>query len=81
MLNDTNLFLCAYRNFNKAMLSGLVAEERTRLLLEIPFGERDYRVALSEQNLRVSHLWLCVEEVEQGIPVSPLELLLPILCP
>ena len=49
-------------------------------MLEIPLGKRDYRVALSEQNLRASHLWLSVEEVRQGIHVPPLDLVLPILC-
>ena len=44
---DTNIFFCADRDFNRAMLSGLVVEKRTRLLLEIPMGERDYRVVLS----------------------------------
>ena len=79
MLTDTNLFVCADCDFNKALSSGLVAEEHTQLLLEIPLGKSDYRVVLSEQNLRLSHLWSCVEEVEQGIPVPPLELVLPIL--
>ena len=54
MLTDTNLFVCAGRDYNKALLSGLIADERTRLLLEIAAVERDYRVALSEENLRMS---------------------------
>ena len=29
-LTDTNLFVCAYHDFNQAVPSGLVAEERTR---------------------------------------------------
>ncbi|KAL5574014.1 hypothetical protein UlMin_023611 [Ulmus minor] len=49
--------------------SGLIAEERTRQLLEIAVGERDYRVALSEVNLRSSRLWAFVEE-NQGAASS-----------
>ena len=44
-----------------------------------PVGERDYRVVLLEANLRANHLWSFVEEVEQGILVPPLDLILPIL--
>ncbi len=54
-------FVCAGRDLNKAWLSGLIAEERTRLLLEIDAAERDYRVALSEENLRTSRLWAFFE--------------------
>ncbi|KAL5569074.1 hypothetical protein UlMin_025649 [Ulmus minor] len=50
------------RDFNRALPSGLIAEERTRQLLDIAVGERDYRVALSEENLRASRLWVFVEE-------------------
>ncbi|KAL5543291.1 hypothetical protein UlMin_011001 [Ulmus minor] len=50
------------RDFNRALPSGLIAEERTRQLLDIAVGERDYRVALSEENLRASQLWDFVEE-------------------
>ncbi|KAL5565346.1 hypothetical protein UlMin_028510 [Ulmus minor] len=50
------------RDFNRALPSGLIAEEQTRQLLDIAVGERDYRVALSEENLRVSRLWDFVEE-------------------
>ena len=49
-------------------------------MMEIPAAERDYRVALSEENLRTSQLWSFVEEVNQGIPVPPIDLVLPILC-
>ena len=56
MLTDTNIFVCAGRDYNKALLSGLIAEEQTRQLLEIVVGERDYRVALFEVNLRSSRL-------------------------
>ena len=49
-------FVCAGRDFNRALPSGLIAEERTRKLLDIAVGERDYRVALSEENLRASRL-------------------------
>ena len=69
---------CAGREFNKALPSGLVAEERTRQLLEIVVGERDYRVALSEENLKSSGLWAFVEE-RQGTPALPLDFVLPIL--
>ncbi len=40
MLTNTNVL-------NKALLSGLIAEEQTLLLLEIDAAERNYRVALS----------------------------------
>ncbi|KAL5580186.1 hypothetical protein UlMin_012628 [Ulmus minor] len=50
------------RDFNRALPSGLIAEERTRQLLDIAVGERDYGVALSEENLRASRLWDFVEE-------------------
>ncbi|KAL5567410.1 hypothetical protein UlMin_030574 [Ulmus minor] len=50
------------RDFNRALPSGLIAEERTRQLLDIAVGERDYRVSLSEENLRASRLWAFVEE-------------------
>ena len=56
-----------------------MAEEWTRQLLEIPNGKHDYKVVLLEQNLRVSHFWSFLEEVEQGILVPPLELIFPIL--
>ena len=69
MLTDTNVFVCAGRDYNKALPSGLIAEEWTRQLLEIAVGERDYRVALSEVNLRSSRLWASVEE-SQGISFS-----------
>ena len=42
MSNDTNSFACADRDFNRAVPSGLVAEERTRQLWEIPLGEHNY---------------------------------------
>ena len=60
------------------MPSGLIAEERTRQLLEIVVAERDYRVALSEENLKSSGLWAFVEE-RQGTHALPLDLVLPIL--
>ena len=44
----------------------------------IVVAERDYRVALSEENLRSSGLWAFVEE-RQGTPALPLDLVLPIL--
>ncbi|KAL5550064.1 hypothetical protein UlMin_000240 [Ulmus minor] len=66
------------REFNKALPSGLIAEERTRQLLEVIVAERDYRVALSEENLKVSRLWAFVEE-RQGTLALPLDFLLPIL--
>ena len=55
-------FVCASRDFNKAFSSGLIAKEQTRQLLEIAVAECDYRVALSEENLRASRLWAFVEE-------------------
>ena len=72
------LVICAGRDFNKALSSGLIAEERTRHLLGIVVAERDYRVALSEENLRSSGLWAFVEE-KQGTPTLLLDLVLPIL--
>ena len=47
MSTDTNLFICADREYNKVVPSGHIVQEHTRLLLEIPLGERDYKVALS----------------------------------
>ncbi|KAL5544751.1 hypothetical protein UlMin_008535 [Ulmus minor] len=64
--------------FNRVLPSGLFAEERTRQLLEIVVAERDYRVALSEENLKASGLWAFVEE-RQGTPALPLDFVLPIL--
>ena len=55
-------FVCASRDFNKVLPSSLMAKERTRLLLEIDVVERDYKVTLSEENLRASRLWAFVEE-------------------
>ena len=78
MSTDTNLFVCAGRDYNKALPSGLIAEERTRQLLEIAVGELDYRVALLEVNLKSSHLWAFVEE-SQGIPILPVDFVLPLL--
>ena len=75
---DTNLTICAGWDFNKALPSGLIAEERTRQLLEIVPAERDYRVALSEENLKSSRLCAFIEE-RQGILVPPVDLVLPIL--
>ena len=76
---DTNLYVCASRDYNKALPRGLIAEDRTQQLLEIAIAERDYRVTLSEENLWASHLWSSVE-VENCIIVPPLELILPLLC-
>ena len=72
------LVICAGREFNKVLPSGLIAEERTRQLLEIFVAERNYRVAISEENLKASGLWAFVEE-GQGTPALPLDFLLPIL--
>ena len=79
MLTDTNLFVCTNHDLNRAVPSGLIAEEHTRQLLEIPLAERDYRLTLSEHNLRANQLWSSMEEIEQGILVPPLYLVLPIL--
>ena len=78
MSTDTNVFVCAGRDYNRALPSGLIAEERTRQLLEVGVAERDYRVALSETNLRSSRMWAFVEE-SQGIPVLPVDFVLPLL--
>ena len=78
MSTDTNVCVCAGRDYNRALPSGLIAEERTRQLLEVGVAERDYRVALSETNLRSSRLWAFVEE-SQGIPVLPVDFVLPLL--
>ena len=61
------------------MPSGLIAEERTQVLFEIPLGECDYRVALLKPNLRASLLWSSVEEFEQDIIVPTLDLVFPLL--
>ena len=76
---STNLSICAGWDFNKALSSGLITEERTRQLLESVCAERDYKVALSEENLKSSRLWAFVEE-RQGIHVFLVDLVLPILC-
>ena len=60
------------------MPSGLIVEKWTRQLLEITVAERDYRVTLSEVNLRSSRLWAFVEE-SQGIHVLPVDFVLPLL--
>ena len=78
MSTDTNLYVCAGLKYNKALPSGLIAEDQTWLLLEIDAAECDYRVALLEENLRLSQLWDFVE-VNQGIPIPPLDLVLPLL--
>ena len=46
--------------------------------MEVAVAECDYRVALSEMNLRSSRLWAFVEE-SQGIPVLPIDFVLPLL--
>ena len=50
------LVICAGRDFNKALPSGPITEERTRQLLEIVLVKHDYRVALSKENLKSSGL-------------------------
>ena len=57
MSTDTNLSICTGWDINKALLSRLITDERTRQLLEIMPAERDYRVTLSEENLMSSRLW------------------------
>ena len=79
MLIDTNLFVFAGWDFNRALLSGLLAEERTWKLLKIDAAERDYRVALSKVNLKLSQLWAFIKE-SQGIPIPPIDLVLPLFC-
>jgi len=78
MSTDTNVFVCVGRDYNKALLSGLIVEERTQQLLEVAVGKCDYRVALFEVNLRSSRLWAFVEE-SRGIPVLPVDFVLPLL--
>ena len=46
--------------------------------MEIAVGKRDYRVALSEVNLKSSRLWAFIEE-SQGIPILPVDFVLPLL--
>ena len=46
--------------------------------MEIAIAERDYRVDLSEVNLKSSRLWAFVEE-SQGIPILPVDFVLPLL--
>ncbi|KAL5582334.1 hypothetical protein UlMin_014776 [Ulmus minor] len=66
------------RDFNRALPSGLIAEERTRQLLDIAVGERDYRAALSKENLRASRLWDFVEE-RPGTATLPVDFVLTLL--
>ena len=66
------------QGFNKALPGRLIEEERTRQLLEIEATDRDYMVALSEENLQSSQLWEFVEE-KQGIPIIPIDFVLPLL--
>ena len=70
--------VCAGQNFNKALPSGLIVKEWTRLVLEVNATEHDYRVAMSEENLRASRLWAFVEE-RPGIPALPIDLVLTLL--
>ena len=79
MSTNTNLFVYVGWDYNKALSSGLIAEEWMQQLLEIAIAEHDYRVALSEVNLRSSWLWAFVEE-SHGIPVLPVDFILPLLC-
>ena len=78
MLTENNLFVCVGRDYNKALLSGLITKERTRKLLEIAIAKQDYRVALLEVNLKSSQLWAFVEE-SQGIHVLLVDFVLPLL--
>ena len=71
-------FVCAGRDFNRALPSGLIAEERTRKLLEIVVAERDYMVTLSKENLRASWLWDFVED-RLGTTALPIDLVLNLL--
>ena len=41
--------------------------------------ECDYCVVFSKARLWSSHLWNFVEELQQGIPVPPFDLMLPIM--
>ena len=66
----------ATRNLQVRSFLILIVEEQTRKLLKIVVAERDYRVALSEENLKASGLWAFVEE-RQGTPALSLDLLLP----
>ena len=68
----------AGQDFNRALPSGLIAEEQNRKLLEIAVAERDYRVALFEDNLRESRLWAFVEE-RPGTSALPVDLILTLL--
>ena len=72
------LVIFSGRDFNKALPSRLIVEEWIRRLLGIVLVEHNYRVALSEENLKSSGLWAFVEE-RQGTPALPLDLVLPIL--
>ena len=46
--------------------------------MEIAIAERDYRVDLSEVNLKSNRLWAFVEE-SQGISILPVDFVLPLL--
>ena len=71
-------YVCAGRDFNRALPSGLIAEEWIQQLLGITIAECDYKVALFEENLRVSRLWAFVEE-RLGTSALLVDLLLTLL--
>ena len=60
-------------------MSGLLAEDLTKGILEIPVKDRDWRVVLSEAWMRESHLWSHVEQIQRGILIPPLKLSLQVL--
>jgi len=71
-------YACANRDSNRELPSGLIAEDRTRQLLEIAIGERNYRVAMSKENLRAIRPWAFVKETPCTTDL-PVKLLLTLL--
>ena len=61
------------------MPRGLIAEEHTTYILEIPAKARDWRVLFSEERLRESHLWSHIGDIQRGILVPPFRLSLKVV--
>lgn len=61
------------------VLSGLLAEERTRQVLELLAEAHVWRVVFSEARLRERNLWSHVDQIHRGILVPPLKLSLQVL--
>ena len=73
------LFVFAGLIYNKASLSMLIVEDKTISILEIQKGEWDWKVVFLESHLRESRLWSHVANIQRGILVPPLKLMLLII--